>query len=284
MTDRPGTRTGDGRTRRAALTDARLILMEAVVVGLTVLALVGIVPRWLALIVALADAVLGAVLVVPLLRQRERLRRLADAASATPGVAVSGASVPPPLVAPLVEDLERLGFHLLGALDTTLPGRDAFRSWVLADASGETWAEVGGTSRALCVLLSQTAGGRIVEVGWPRGSDIDEPALLAARGSATVELTLADHRARLAAERQRESDLGIGVADRTWPDGRRVRSFDDYLAWEPVQRARTGGMRLRNLVRTRVDPAIRWAEASVLVSGSCCVVLVVAWALAASGA
>ena len=94
---------------------------------------------------------------------------------------------------------------------------------------------------------------------------IDEPELLAAPASATLELTLADHRAHLAAERRAERAADTPPLDPARPDGWRVRTFEDYLAWEPVQRKRTGGLRLRTDLRRRIEPTIRlWAASTVV--------------------
>ena len=48
------------------------------------------------------------------------------------------------------------------------------------------------------------------------------------------------------------------------PDGWRVRTLEDYLRWEPIQRARTGGLRLRTDLRRRIEPSVRlWAISTV---------------------
>ena len=272
-----------GRRPRVSVSAVQLILADEVVVGLTALALVGVLPRMSILVLALALATFGAVLTVRIGRQRHRVRRLAAAVPGTEGRPVKGTPLPPAAAGGLIDELSELGFRVVGALDTTLPGRDELRTWILVEESGETWAEVGETARAMSVLLSETRGGRVVEASWPRGMRIDEPELLAAPASASLALTLADHRARAAAERRAEAALGVGPADPARPDGWRVRSFGDYLAWEPTQRARTGGMRLRQLLRTRIAPALRLAVGTLIAGVACSVALVAPWLATAGG-
>jgi hypothetical protein len=252
--------------RRFRLGENRLLIAAAAVVVLTALAIAGIAPRSLVWPLVLVYSTASTVAVIVMIRVRERLRGFVSAlAEAQVRVVDPAFALLPPSVAELNEELARLGFRVVGVTDTVVGGRPDVRSWILVEPSGETWIETGDAGRAIAVLLSSTVGGRQVEAAWPAGMQIDEPALRAAPASATLELTLADHRARLAAERRAETQLGVPPLDPSRPDGWRVATFDDYIAWEPFQRQRTGGLRLKTDLRRRIEPAIRlWGLSTVV--------------------
>jgi hypothetical protein len=266
------------------LTVNTILLVQNVVVGLTILTLLRVTPPLLAFAAAFGDVMLGIALAISVVPRRNHLRRMAIAASTSVPRIVAEATTPPQPLTPLMQELEGMGFHAVGATDTDLPGRDPFRTWVLVEESGEAWTEVGMSDRrVICVVLSETPGGRQVETSWPRiGTRIDVPELLVTAGSPTLELTIADHRSRLSAEHRAEAALGLVPADPGRPNGWRVRSFDDYLAWEPRQRERTGGMRISQFLRTRVDPAFRTFVGIALI-GVACGAIVAAFAVRSGG-
>jgi hypothetical protein len=260
--------------RRFRVGENRLLIAAAAVVVLTGLAIAGVAPRSLAWPLVLGYSAISTVALVVMVRVRERLRGFVGAlAEAQVRVIDPAFALVPPSVAELNEELVRLGFRVVGVTDTVVGGRPDFRSWILVEPSGETWIETGDAGRAIAVLLSSTAGGRQVEAAWPAGMQIDEPPLLAAPASATLEMTLADHRARLAAERRAEAQLGVPPLDASRPDGWQVATFDDYLAWEPFQRQRTGGLRLKTDLRRRIEPAIRLWGLSTAVGIVCGAIL-----------
>jgi hypothetical protein len=216
----------------------------------------------------------GVIFTIVLVRQRSRLRRTA-AAIRTAAPTPVGLPEPPPDVGRMIDELADLGFRSIGATDTVLPEQPPFRGWVLVEESGETWIEVGMTHRTFAVVLSTTPAGRQVETSWPRLSTrIDHPDLLLALGSPTLALTIADHRSRLAADPRAEAALRPPPADPAHPEGWRVRSFEDFLAVEAVLRERTGGMRIGEFIRSRVDPAVQLAAAMTLVGFACGLALV----------
>jgi hypothetical protein len=264
----PG-RSAGTRSRRRRTSASQLLLVDAILVVLTGLAVAGRLSTPLVWTVVLAWTTVGALALIVLVRVRTRLRRFATALATASTGAVAGQALAPPSVAAVIDELERAGFSLAGVVDTAIAGRPDFRSWVLVEPSGETWIEVGDAGRAIAVFLSGTTGGRQVEAAWPAGMSIDEPELRAAPASASLQLTLADHRARVAEERRAERQLGTPPLDPARPDGWRVRTLDDYLAHDPIQRARTGGLRLRTDLRRRIEPSIRGWALSTAVGVAC---------------
>jgi hypothetical protein len=239
---------------------ARAFELELVVVALLFLGLTGRIPRLVALPVAVAVGAIAAMALASLVRARGRRLRQAAAMPTLGGHAVPDPDPPPFEVQELIDALVREGFSPAGVMDAERPDRGDFRVWALVEPGGATWVEVGGLTRptvmAIASFLSQTAGGRVVETGWPRGSRIDLPQLLAVPGSPTLPLTLEDHRARVAAERRADASMRVSPADPAWPDGWRVRTFDDYVAWTAVERRLVGGLTLRESVRVRIMPAL----------------------------
>jgi hypothetical protein len=71
---------------------------------------------------------------------------------------------------------------------------------ILVEESGVTWAEVGETARAISVLMSESAGGRLVEV--PRPRECGRRAELLAPRIGHLRLDAGETIARLAAERR----------------------------------------------------------------------------------
>jgi hypothetical protein len=272
------------RRSRTLLTVNTILLVQNVVVGLTILTVLRVTPPLLAFVAAVGDVILGTALAIRVLPHRDRLRRMAAAIPTLSPRVVAEGTTPPPPVKTLMEELERIGFQAVGVTDTDLPGEDPYRTWILVEESGETWIEVGMTDgRVICVVLSETPGGRQVEAMWPRlRTRIDAPELLVVPGSPTLELTIADHRSRLSAEHRAEAVLGLAPADPDRPNAWRVRSFDDYMAWEPRQRERTGGMRIREFLRTQIDPAIRTYVGIALI-GFVCGAIVAAYAFRSGG-
>lgn len=270
--------SGEARRRRAfRLTENRLLIAAVAIVVLTALAVAGIAPRGIVVPLVLAYTTVSTVALIVMVRVRDRVRGFVAALAAVEVRTVDPAlALVPPGVAQLTEELTGLGFRVVGVTDTVVAGRPDFRSWVLVESSGETWVEVGDAARGIAVVLSSTPGGRQVESAWPVGMRVDEPELLAAPASATLELTLADHRARLAAEQRAERVANVAPLDAARPDGWRVRTFEDYLAWEPIQRQRTGGLRLRTDLRRRIEPTIRLWALSTVVGIACGVVLAAA--------
>jgi hypothetical protein len=256
------------------LTENRLLLAAAAIVILTALAVAGVAPRGVVFPLVLAYATISTVALIVLVRVRNRVRGFVRAITDVEVRVVDLATaLVPPSVAGMIDELTGLGFTVVGVTDTVVAGRPDFRSWILVEPSGETWVEVGDAGRGIAVVLSSTPGGRQVEAGFPGGMRIDEPELLAAPASATLEQTLADHRVRLAAERQSERARNVARLDAARPDGWRVRTFEEYLAWEPIQRQRTGGMRLKTDLRRRIEPTIRLWGLSTVVGLACGVVL-----------
>ena len=252
------------------ITQDRLFGTLAIGVVLTALSLAGIVPRPIGWVLLLGWATVSTVALIVTIRVRDRLRGFVGALAAAQVRVVDPAfALMPPHVSTLTDELTSLGFRVVGVTDTVVAGRPDFRSWVLVEPSGETWIEAGDAGRAIAVVLSGTPSGRQVEAAWPHGMRIDEPALLAAPASATLELTLADHRARLAAARRAEAATGEPLLDPARPDGWRIRTFDEYLTWEPLQRARTGGLRLRTELHRRIEPAVRFWAVSTVASVAC---------------
>jgi hypothetical protein len=262
--------------RRFRLSENRLLLAAAAVVVLTALAVAGVAPRAIVFPLVLAYATISTVALIVMVRVRDRVRGFVRALADVQVQTVDPAfALVPPSVAGLTEELTRLGFRVVGVTDTVVAGRPDFRSWVLVEPSGETWLEVGDAGRGIAVVLSSTPGGRQVESAWPAGMRIDEPELLAAPASTTLEQTIADHRARLAAECRAERAAGVTPLDPERPDGWHVRTFEDYLAWEPIQRARTGGLRLKTDLRRRIEPTVRLWALSTVVGVACGAVLAI---------
>jgi hypothetical protein len=244
-----------------------------VVAILTAIAIAGMADNGTVRAVAGAHSAFGVVALAVSLRSRRRLRAsLAGIRNLAP-VPVSGPLPDPPAeVVEMAESLRRLGFRQIGVTDTQLPDR-LFRVWQFAEDSGEVWAEIGRTLRAFSVLLSETPGGRQVETPFPLGEPIDRPELLVVRGGPTLEASVMDHRSRLAAERRAEQQIGVAPADPDRPEGWRVRTLGDYLAWERRQRARTGGWRIETFLATRIEPAIKGWAISVAVDAVAIVLL-----------
>lgn len=257
--------TSPARGRGLRLTENRILIANAIAILLTLLAVAGALPRPTIWVVILAFATVSTVALIVVVRVRNRLRGFVGAIANASTTVVDGQALVPPDVASLIDELTGQGFSVVGVVDTSVAGRPDFRTWILTEPSGETWVEAGQAIRAIAVVLSGLGSGRQVEAAWPGGMRIDEPELRAAPASATLALTLADHRARVAAERRAEAQLGTPPLDPGRPEGWRIRTFDDYLAWEPIQRGRTGGLRLRTELRRRIEPTIRlWALSTVV--------------------
>ena len=218
--------------------------------------------RFPAVLVGILAVVHGALAAMEFQRNRavrRRLEPLIDAVrSARPEVLALEDAEPPVGVAALIRRFEALGFRVVGATSTTVAVRP-WHCWILVEASGEVWVEAGRARRAFALLLSETPAGRQVETVLRTGHRTETPELLAVTSRRPIPVGLADHRALVAAQARSEAS-STGGANAGSQSARRVRAFEDYLAWEERQRARTGGQRITSFLRDGVAPAIvRWA-------------------------
>jgi hypothetical protein len=182
---------------------------------------------------------------VSMLNQRRLQLALQKIRGARPVAATGLIEAPPIKVAELFGRLRPLGFEIAGVTDTTLSGGEPIRTWILTGREGTTWVEVGLPDDPLAIFLSEGADRRHLETVFPRGEQIDDPKLLARAVGAGVAEAFAAH----------QETLAEWTARRGAP--RRVRSLDDYLEAEAVQRERTGGMRIATHLERVVRPAVR---------------------------
>ena len=217
----------------------------AVVALVTALAVAGRVDRDTARIIVLGHMALAGTSLVLNVVGRSRLGGMVDRVrSAVPVVTTGLIEAPRTDVAELIAEVRALGFDMSAATDTTLTGAP-IRTWILLEAAGETWVEVGIGLRPMAIFLSEAKSGRLIETAYPLGETIENPKLSAHAVSTSAADALATHRDAL-----REAG----------GEGRLVKTVDDYLAAERVQRAATGGMRIQSHIETTVNPAIRdWA-------------------------
>ena len=229
----------------------RRLGLAVVVAGLTTLAVAGRVDEGLTRLVVLSHSAMGLAALALTVRTRRGLRRaMAGIKAATPVVATGLIDAPPEDAAELIAEIRHLGFELAGVTDTDLLER-TYRTWLLVEATGEAWVEVGRVLRPMAVFLSEVGTGKLIETAYPQPAmPIDDPRLHARGVSTSVADTLAEHRA------------AVGAAGGS---RRHVLTMDDYLAAEGDQRERTGGMRIRAYLDQVVDPSIRdWAISVVV--------------------
>jgi hypothetical protein len=226
----------------------RIALILAVA-GLTVLSVrSGRVDPSVVTVVSFSAAASIVALVTSIASRRRLEASIARVRAATPDVVERSVELPEDDVAEEIGRVRALGFDLLGATDTTI-GRRTIRTWILAEADGETWVELGRTFVPIAIFLSD-AGSRFVETAFPTGEPIDDPRLLSQVVGTSEDEALAAHRDAVARE---------GGAER------RVRTLDDYLAAETDHRERTGGMRIAAYLDRVVKPSIvEWAISLVV--------------------
>jgi hypothetical protein len=181
---------------------------------------------------------------------RWRLRRLVERVKGVAPVVSPGlVEAPPPKLASLLAEIRGLGFALAGATDTTVAGT-TIQTWVLVETSGDAWVESGVAGGPIAVFLSDAAGGRFIETGYPKAEPIDDPRLLSQVVDSSVADALSAHRAAVEA---------AGGATRS------VTTLDDYLEAESAHRERTGGMRIQAYLDRVNGPAIReWGIAAAV--------------------
>jgi hypothetical protein len=196
-------------------------------------------------------------LAVALINRRRLGSVLERVRTATPVIATGLLDAPAQDLAALIAEVRRLGFDTAGATNTTID-RTPILTWVLVDASGETWVEAGLAGRPIAVFVSEAGSGRFIETAYPTGEPIDDPRLLSQVVTADVAAALATHR-----EAVRQAGVGVG----------RVTSLDEYLVVEARHRQRTGGMRIRTRLDRVVRPSIRDWAISLAVDVVCLVAL-----------
>ena len=201
--------------------------------------------------------------IVALVSARASRRRLegsiARVRAATPEVVEQSVEPPQDDVAEEMTRVRALGFDLAGATDTTF-GQRTIRTWVLVEAAGETWVELGRTFIPIAIFLSDI-GPRFIETAFPTGEPIDEPRLLSQVVGTSEEHALAAHREAVA-------EAGGAV--------RHVRTIDDYLGAEADHRERTGGMRIAAYLERVVRPSIlEWSVSLVVDVAALAVLLAV---------
>lgn len=221
------------------------LAVAVLVAVLTVLAVAGRIDDGLTWTIVFGHSIVGVVsLVVNVVSRRSLRRSIERVRSATPIVAGGLVEAPPLDVAGLIARIRPLGFDLAGATDTTLGG-DPIRTWVMLEASGETWIEIGTAGGPIAIFLAEVTGARLVETSFPAGATIEDPRLLAKPVATSPADALEEHRRTVAA---------LGGSRRV------VATLGDYLAVELDQRARTGGMRIQDYLDRVVEPSIRdWA-------------------------
>jgi hypothetical protein len=209
---------------------------------LAALAVAGILDPAIALVIVVLDSMLTVVaLVVYVASRRRLLRALGEIKTAAPVVVPDPILMPPDDVAAIIATVRGMGFELAGVTETTLLGR-TIRAWIMTRPAGDIWAEVGVTAAPKAIFLSQARTGRFLETGYPFGSQIDVPELLAGPVGSSAADALATQQGRLAA---------------AGGPGRSVVTIDDYLDAEQAQRASNGGLRIRQHLDREVRPSIR---------------------------
>jgi hypothetical protein len=210
------------------------------------------------LVVTATSVAIAAVLL--LFWRRATLERAAAQVYGAESVLVVS-SVPPPAVATLLSELQRLGFPVIGVTDTAVGRRPPIRVWILTEKGGEgtTWAEVTRARTPMVIFmsragdLSRAGDGRFIETSYPNGESIDHQYLLARPIESSAEDALREQRAALA---QWASHSGPPFV---------VRNLDEYRQVEAEFRERTGGLRIAAYLERVVEPGLwRWAIAAAI--------------------
>jgi hypothetical protein len=219
--------------------------LATVVAVLTVLAITGRIDPGPVRIILFGHTALSLAALTLNVVGKSRLQGMVDRVRSAVPVVTSGLiEAPRTDVAELIAEVRALGFDMSAATDTTLSG-PPIRTWILLEPAGETWVEIGIGLRPMAIFLSEATTGRLIETAYPLGETIENPELSARAVSTSAADAFAAHRDAL-------RDAG--------GEGRLVKTVDDYLAAERVQRAATGGMRIQSHIETNVNPAIRdWA-------------------------
>jgi hypothetical protein len=206
--------------------------------------------------IAVLATVVAMVGVVVLLSRRAALEHALSEIRAAQSVVVAGeVEGPGGDVAILIDELQQLGFEMLGATDTLIGARSPIRTWVLTESRGlgATWVEVGSTRAAVAIFLSRAGDGRFLETVFPDGATIDHPNVLARPIETSVADALRGHRAVLS-----EWTLRAGPP-------LLVRTLQDYRRVEPELRERTGGLLIAAHLEQVVEPGLRhWATSAAI--------------------
>jgi hypothetical protein len=206
--------------------------------------------------IAVLATVVAMVGVVVLLSRRAALERALSEIRAAQSVVVPGElDRPGGDVAILVDDLQRLGFEMIGATDTLIGARSPIRTWVMTESRGlgATWIEVGSSRIAIAILLSRAGDGRFLETVFPDGATIDHPNLLTRPVGTDIADALRIHRAILS-----EWTLRAGPP-------LLVRTLHEYRRVEPELRERTGGLLIAAHLERVVEPGLRhWAISAAI--------------------
>ena len=202
-------------------------------------------------VTATSVAIAGVLL---LLWRRMTLGRAASELRSAESILVTRSDPLPDGVAALIDELRRLGFEMIGAVDTAVGGRPPIRVWILAEHGGAatTWIEVTMAARPLAIL-SRDGDGRFLETSFPNGETIEHPNVFARPIGTSPEDALRNHRAELA---EWTSHAGPPLV---------VRTIDDYRQVEAELRERTAGLRIAAYLERVVEPGLRrWAICSAI--------------------
>jgi hypothetical protein len=206
-----------------------------------------------ALVVTATSVAIAGVLL--LLWRRMTLGRAASGLRSAESVLVTSSDPMPDGVAELIGELRRLGFEMIGAVDTAVGGRPPIRVWILAEHGGAatTWVEVTMAARPMAIFLSRAGDGRFLETSFPDGETIDHPNVFARPIGTSAEYALRDHRDALAEWTARAGPPLV------------VRTIDDYREVETELRERTAGLRIAAYLERVVEPGLgRWAICSAI--------------------
>jgi hypothetical protein len=188
--------------------------------------------------------------VFPLVVTATSVGRAATELRSAESVLVTSSDPLPDDVAELIGELRRLGFDVIGAVDTAVGGRPSIRVWILAEHGGAatTWVEVTKARAPMAIFLSRGGDGRFLETSFPNGETIDHPNVFARPIGTSTEDALRGHRAALAEWTARAGPPLV------------VRTIDDYREVETELRERTGGLRIAAYLERVVEPGLRrWA-------------------------
>lgn len=203
-------------------------------------------------VTATSVAIAGVLL---LIWRRMTLGRAASELRSAESILVTRSDPLPDGVAALIDELRRLGFEMIGAVDTAVGGRPPIRVWILAEYGGAatTWIEVTMAARPMAILLSRDGDGRFLETSFPNGETIEHPNVFARPIGTSPEDALRNHRAELA---EWTSHAGPPLV---------VRTIDDYRQVEAELRERTAGLRIAAYLERVVEPGLRrWAICSAI--------------------
>ena len=203
-------------------------------------------------VTATSVAIAGVLL---LLWRRMTLGRAASELRSAESILVTSADPLPDGVAVLSDELRRLGFEMIGAVDTAVGGRPPIRVWILAEHGGAatTWIEVTMAARPMAIFLSRGGDGRFLETSFPNGETIDHPNVFARPTRTSAEDALRNHRVELAEWTSRAGPPLV------------VRAIDDYRQVEAELRERTAGLRIAAYLERVVEPGFRrWAICSAI--------------------